>query len=100
MAYRSRIDELARMRVRGQRPDLYVVVGTSNQEAAYAARNGFFYVPASEIGEEVSAFVGLNVLIRSHDPWRLSELAQRLALTARMVTVFDQRAGRSEFLVA
>lgn len=99
MAYRSQIEELARIRARRQRPEGYVVVGDTSYSRAWAARNSYFYVPAKEITDETEAFVGLFVLIRTHEPKRLMELAQRLSLVAKMVTVFDTNRRTVDFLV-
>lgn len=99
MAYRSQIEELARIRARRQRPEGSVVVGDTSYSRGWAAKNGFFYVPAKEIGDETEPFVGLFVLIRTHEPKRLMELAQRLSLVAKMVTVFDTNRRHAEFLL-
>jgi hypothetical protein len=67
---------------------------------AWAARNRFFFVDARDLGDDLDALAGLDVLVRTSEPNRLSELVQRIVLTARYVTVFDTRAKRSEFLHA
>lgn len=100
MAYRSQIDELARMRTLGQKPEGFIVVGDNNQAAAWASRNRFFYVPANDCVHELDAFTGLDVLLRSAQPGKHRELAHRLALNARFVTVFDAQSSHSEFLLA
>jgi hypothetical protein len=100
MAYRSRIEELVRMRARGQRPDLPVVVGASGESAAWAQRNGFFFVPASECGGDTGAFAGLFVLMRERSIYRLRDLAERLAMSAQMVILFSLDTRRAEYLKA
>jgi hypothetical protein len=100
MAYRlSRFEELAKMRARGQRPEIMVVVGDS-AAAAWASRNRFFFVPEREIGDELTAFAGLHVLVRTPNPHRLREQIQRLALNAAFVMVFDTAQRRMEYLAA
>lgn len=100
MAYRSRIDELVAMRARGQRPDMPIVVGYSNDSASWAARNGMFYVRANECGEDLSAFAGLFVIVREYTTNKLHDLAQRIALSAKMVSLVSMQTGRAEHLVA
>lgn len=96
---RSPLAKLTQMRVRGQRPALPVVVGLDGGERAWADRNGMFFVSASEC-QEVAAFAGLFVLIRTRSPHAVRALAQRIALTASMVTLFDLRGGETEYLLA
>lgn len=100
MTYRSTtsLQELARLRARGQRPLDAVVVGLDGLEASWAERNRFFYVPASECESDLSPFADLFVLIRTKSPERIRDLAQHMALTARMVTLYDLKRGQSEFL--
>lgn len=96
MAFRSQIDTLVTIRARGQRPDGYVVVG-DNQAAAWAARNGYFFVHERELGEDLTPLAGLFVLYRTRSPNNLPEPVQRLAFVAKMLTVFDVREQRSRF---
>ena len=100
MAFPSRIEQLTKLRARGQRPALPVVVCLDGSEAGWADRNGFFRVHASECGEDLTAFSDLFVLMRTRSPNHLRDLAQRLALTARMVTLFDLKTEKSEFFHA
>lgn len=99
MAYRSQIDELAAMRARGQRPEIMVVTGDS-AAAAWAARNRFYFVPERELGEDLTAFTGLHVLVRSPNPLRIQEQIQRLALSAALVMVFNTASRHVEYLAA
>lgn len=100
MAYHaSTLVDLERARARGQRPDGFVVVG-GNEAAAWAARNEFYFVDERDLREELTAFAGLDVVIRTAHAAGHQELAQHLALNARSVTVFDTRAKKSEFLRA
>lgn len=97
MAYRSRIDELAAMRARGQRPEIMVVTGDS-AAAAWASRNRFYFVPERELGDDTTPFSGLYVLVRSANPLRLQEQIQRLALAASLVMIFNTASGHVEYL--
>lgn len=92
----STLAELTRIRARGQKPDGCVVVGDFAARG-WAERNGFFFVDPRDIGDDTLAFNGLFVLMRGgkFD----AELVQRLALQARMVTLYDTRTGYSEFIV-
>ena len=95
----STLAELARARARGQRPDAFVVVG-DGPACAWAARNAFFAVDVRDCGEDLDAFTALDVVVRMRDPRPHRELVQRLALTARFVTVFDTTTGHAEFVRA
>lgn len=98
MAFRSQIETLVAIRARGQRPDGYVVIG-DGAAAAWAARNGYFFVPEGELGEDLTAFTGLFVLVRTRTPHNLPDAIQRLAFVAKMLTVYDVRSQRSRFFV-
>lgn len=100
MAYRrSSLETLAAARGGGQRPDGFVVVGTADA-AAWAARNRFFFVDERDLRDDLTAFAGLDVVIRTAHAAAHRDLAQHLAMNARAVTVFDTRARHSEFLRA
>jgi hypothetical protein len=95
MAYQpSALATLSSLRRRGQRPDGPVIVSDSG---AWANRNGFFYVPIRELGEDLDAFTGLHVAVRISRPGRFREQLQRLALTTDVIA-FDTDSGTSEIL--
>jgi hypothetical protein len=93
----STLVDLERARARGQRPEGFVVVGTADA-AAWAARNRFFFVDERDLREDLTAFSGIDVLIRTAHAVGHQSLAQQLAMVARAVTVFDTRANYSLFL--
>lgn len=100
MAYpRSSLADLAAVRAGGQRPDGFVVVG-DRDGCAWATRNRFFAVAISDCDEDLDAFAGIDVVVRVRDPRPHRELVQRLALTARYLTVHDTTARCSEFVRA
>lgn len=100
MAYRvSALAELARIRARGQRPEIMVVVG-DNAAAAWAQRNRFFFVPERELGDDLTAFAELHVLVRAPGVARVREAIQRLALAAGFVITFDTVTRHVEYLAA
>jgi hypothetical protein len=100
MAYpRSSLAELASVRAGGQRPDGFVVVGDRDGRE-WADRNRFFAVDIRDCDDELDAFAGLDVVLRVRDPRPHRELVQRLALTARYLTVHDTTTRRSEFIRA
>ena len=88
------------MRARGQKPEGLVVVGDSADSASWAACNRFFYVRARDIGEDLTAFAGLFVLVREYSAEKLHALAQQLALTAQMVTVHSTRFHVTDYYLA
>lgn len=96
---RSTLAELAAARARGQRPDGFVVIG-DGPGRAWATRNRFYAVNVRDVGEDLDAFAGIDVLVRMADPRPHRDLAMRLALNARHVTVYDATTGHSEFLRA
>lgn len=101
MVYRlSPYEQLAKIRARGQRPEGFVVIGDSQIACAWASRNRFFYLPVRELGEDLDAIAGIDVLVRTNAPDRLRELIQRIALSARFVTVFNTSTNHSEFIRA
>src|SRR5688500_14287680 len=100
MAYPSQIEQLAKMRARGQRPDMPVVVGSRAAER-WAKANRFFFVPTAEVTENNSAaFAGLYVLFREGRLMQAEwDAAQLLAFSAKMVTV-NAADRETQFLVA
>lgn len=93
---RSTLAELADARARGQRPDGFVVIG-DGEGFAWASRNRFFAVDIRDVGDDVDAFAGIDVLVRVRDPRPHRELVERLTLNARHVTVFDTTTRYSQF---
>lgn len=100
MAYRSRIDELTALRAKGQRPEGALVIVGDRQAEAWARKNRFFFVPVTDLGEEVVSFAGLLVIVKLAEPGRHREALQRLALTAEIVVVYGTKHRTQEVLAA
>lgn len=96
------MDNLARLRARGQRPDYPVVVGDNWSAKAWADRNRFFYVSRDEIAEDFTPFTGLHVWFRTTKNFsQVREFCQALAMEAASVTIVDtNKRERPEVLVA
>jgi len=93
----STLAELSRIRAHGQRPDGFVVVGAMDA-AAWAARNRFFFVDERDLGDDdLTAFAGLDVVIRTAHAFGHRDLAQLMAMACRYLTIFDTRTNYSEF---
>jgi hypothetical protein len=84
---RSTLVDLAKLRAGGQRPEGSIVVVGGPEAKLWASRNRFFCVDAREIADDMTPFTDLFVILRSDD----RELAQKLAMVARMVTVHSQQ---------
>lgn len=96
----STLADLARIRARGQRPDLPVVVG-ERDGCAWANRNGMFAIDARELAQgDLAPLIGLHVIVRIRNAGRYREAIQRLVLALGLVCVFDPRLGRSEWIGA
>lgn len=88
------------MRARGQRPEGALVLVGDSVCAAWAARNGFFFVPVWELGEDLASFAALHVIVRMASPNDHREKLERLALNARLVVVYDTQRRTQELLAA
>lgn len=93
---RSTLAELETLRRRGSKPDDPVVIADDGIGAAWARRNRYFVVDRRDVTDNLTAFAGLDVWIRTGKPFAESaELAFALGEIARFVTIIDSR-GREE----
>lgn len=101
MAYHaSTLANLAKIRKSGHRPDGPVAICDNPISAHWAVRNGFCMVDRRDVGDDLSAFAGLDALVFTLRPIHEAvEFGKQLAETCRYVTIVDAlHRRRSEFL--
>lgn len=89
----SSLRELETLRRRGSKPEDPVVIADDWHGASWGRRNRYFVVDRRDVADDMTAFSGLDVWIRTGRPFAESaELAFALGQVARFVTLVDSRS--------